>query len=453
MATSGSGTGTAVSSGVAGAATIAQPLPYTLLALPRYAKIMGINPAHFSRATASSDGVFPVGTCNDVWPRYSWQNSDQVSHEDLARAIYDAEHDIAKYLGYHPAPRWIAAEMHSYPRFHRREYYGGGGNVRGQFKSVNTNYDHFIRAGRRAVTLVDTATVAGGGLQYLDLDGDGMPETARVTATTSLSNACEVKVYFVGKGGAAPWEIRPVRSKSISGGTYTADFDSWLFIDPDLLEAYPNTSDDFRAIDISTTANFVTSVDVYREYTDTTVAASQFYWEREPVVGIDAICPSCSGSGCEACTLITQDGCLQVRNVPLGIAAPIPATYDSDNAQWNKASWVECREPDQVKIWYYAGDLSEEYLRDENCDPLSDFWAHPIAWIATARLERPFCSCGNMTALADHLRVDLATSSSEESRFTPDQILNNPFGTRQGEVQAWQRVSKYGEKVYSGRAV
>ncbi len=62
------------------------------------------------------------------------------------------------------------------------------------------------------------------------------------------------------------------------------------------------------AIDISTVANYVTSVDVYREYTDFTQASTEFYWETS--------CELCGGAGCSACSLSTQDGCFHVRAVP-----------------------------------------------------------------------------------------------------------------------------------------
>ncbi len=72
---SGSGTGTPIGGGVPGTAGMAQPIPYTLLSLPRFARMVGIAPLHFAGATASSlnPAVFPTGSsCGDVWPRYDW---------------------------------------------------------------------------------------------------------------------------------------------------------------------------------------------------------------------------------------------------------------------------------------------------------------------------------------------------------------------------------------------
>lgn len=78
------GVGTPITPGVGTGLSLALPLKPTLLSLPYYAQIMGINPVHFQGA--AGDDVWPAGgVCGDVWPRYSWQYADRVSHEDLAR--------------------------------------------------------------------------------------------------------------------------------------------------------------------------------------------------------------------------------------------------------------------------------------------------------------------------------------------------------------------------------
>jgi hypothetical protein len=120
--------------------------------------------------------------------------------------------------------------------------------------------------------LVGAATVAGGTLVYSDDDGDTFFETATITLPTALTNACELKVYISDTNADPGWEIRRPQSKTITGGNFVGVFDSWLFVDPDLQSEYPTTpgGTGFTAIDISTTANFVTEVDVYREFNDST---------------------------------------------------------------------------------------------------------------------------------------------------------------------------------------
>lgn len=435
--------------------SIAQPHKPTILSLAYYAHIMGINPVHFQGADATAIGVFPVGSCSDVWPRYAWQNADRISREQLTHAIYDAEQDIARALGYYPAPYWVYQEVHKFPRHHRPDVYQHSGlNVRGARKSIRTKFGKFIQAGQRNVdTFICACTTLLGSLVYSDVDGDGFYETAAIQAATTLTDPCELKVYITGTGADQGWEIRRPRSKSISGGFFNAVFDSWLFIQPDLQSLHPTTSG-FTAVDISTTANFVTAVDVYREYNDFSQPSATFYWEPSPAsLSAVSTCTSCGGTGCVACSLSSQDGCAHVRDTESGIVVPVPGTYDADNATWTQDAYSVCRDPDQVKINYYAGEYDNRWLGGESCEALSNYWAHAIAWLATARLDRPPCSCANVKAKFDSLQEDLALSGATSHQITFQQ-LNNPFGTRRGEVQAWQRVDQIaGVRLSGGGAI
>jgi hypothetical protein len=104
-----------------------------------------------------------------------------------------------------------------------------------------------------------------------------------------------------------------------------------------------------------------------------------------------------------------------------------------------------------VKMWYLSGEEDERYLAGYTHNPLSDRWARTIAYMATARLERAFCSCGNSAALAEWLREDLAfTPAGSGSRFTTFDVMDSPFGTRRGEVMAWVSVKKLKDRRMKG---
>lgn len=433
MGSSGGTTGTPISGG-SPAAVVAQPLPFTLLPLATYAQIMGITPPHFWGAAGTT--YFPVGIgagCDEVWFQYSWQDADKVSRYDLAEVIQQAEFDLTAVLGYTPAPAWVAKEMHNYPRPHRRGYFGNSYNSRGLHKSIVARMGKFIQAGQRATSAIS----AGAAVTYTDEDGDGYKETATVTASTTVTDKCEIKVYHNGQGGIKEWEIRPAKNIALSSGTVTIKFDAWLLLDPDLQAAVPTTADP-SAIDLENTSNYVSAVDIYREYTDFAEASAEFYWEPSCETWL---CTECNGSGCTVCTLTTQTGCIHVRNVNTGIIVPAPATYDSDSAAWQSAAWSVCREPDQVKIWYYAGELSNDYLSGLSCQPMKKHLARAICYMATARLERPVCGCSNAQSLSQDLQRDLSRSDDTGSNFLAEDILGNPFGTRQGEVMAWRMIS------------
>lgn len=429
--TSGGGTLAPISSGAGVALSTAQPIPWTILSLPRFASIMGIPPMRFYRGMTPgvSPMLFSSGGCDDMWFKYDWQDSDKASWMQLANTILNVEQELANLVGYWPGPMFMIEEEHDYPNPYYPEFKGYGTNVAGYMKSVDLKYGKVVAAGRRAVTLIGTPKTTSGTLIYSDDDGDGFYETATIRLPTTLTDKNEIKVYYTGTNGEPDWEIRSPRSVKISGGFVTIVFYAWQFINPDLFEDFP-TENGLEAIDISTTANYVTSVDVYREYTDSTQASVEFFWETS--------CEFCGGTGCSACSMPSQYGCFHFRNADEGIVALSPATYGS--GQWTVSNWSEGREPDKAILWYRAGAQDQRYLRGYTVEPLSQFWAQIIAYVATARLERPLCGCSNIAALSDKLREEYLLSVPGHSFFVTQEIQECPLGTKWGEVWAWKQI-------------
>lgn len=251
--------------------------------------------------------------------------------------------------------------------------------------------------------------------------------------------------------------MRPLRSASIVGTTLTITIDSWMLLDPALWEALPNAAADPTAINMDVAANFVTQVDIYREFNDVTAQSSQFFWEDGPENLLLNTCSSCgsifSNNDCPACSLRFQNGCVYVRDVNRGIVVPVPATYDSDDARWEEDQFSICREPDQVKLWYKAGDVDQRFLAGTTCQPMPEYWAQAITWLAATRVERPFCMCTNVQAMQQRLRVDLRQSDPDgPTYFLTEEEARNPFGTRRGELMAWRRLRKL-SKVRASVAV
>ncbi len=428
----------------------------TLLSLDRFFQILGINPAHGNQSANST--VMPYGSCcQDIIFQLDWQFKDRVSRESLAYAIAQAEQDIAEALGYWPAPTWTVEEVRQYPTHHRPEVVQCGGlDARGYAKAIKSEHGRVIAPGRRTVTLLGTPSTAGGTLVYTDTDADGVIDIVTVTQATTLSDVREIKVYFAGHAGLPEWEIRLPRTKAIAGGVFTATFWPWQLIDPDLWDALATTADaapiDWNENHVGGAPpatiydNLVTSVGVYREYNDTTAISAVFYWE--PPVGNRLSCPTCGGTGCAACTLTTQDGCLHVRDAEVGLVVPQLATYDSTDAAWEASTPTVCRDPDYVKLWYYSGLIDGRYLNSQSpYDPLPQAWAEAIAYLAMARLNRPLCSCDRVEDVFKDLQTDLALVSDVQTYNVDPNALANPFGTRKGAVMAWQRVMKLAKRV------
>lgn len=420
--------------------SLAAPLTRAHLSLSRYARIMGLNPVHFS--CAYSDTVWPLldNRANDIWCRHSWQTADQTSLEEVADAIRDAENSIAQHLNAPVAPEFVVENI-PYPKIYDPLMSGYGFTATGGMKSVKAKYGH-VTPGRRGTTFIQTATTDDSSLQYYDADVDGFYETAILTITTTVTDANELHVFFYNTEADERWEIRHPRSISISGGVAVLTFDSWLFIHPDEQAGYP-TVNGWMPVNLNDTSPLVSKVDVYRVFVDNTSTQSRFIWSN------GTTCQTCSGTGCSVCSTPYQDGCLDARNPGAGILVPIPATY-SDG--WVYATWSYSKEPTNVWVWYMAGKASEDYLLGKTHDPLSQYLAEAITYIATARLMRPF----TQSSLLDRIRkLQMDANLIADGRLfslTPEDY-KSPFGMKVGEIMAWRRLRSYNERIVMGAAL
>lgn len=395
----------------------------TLLSLSRWAKILQLNPVHFGGGIGSP--IWPAnGACEDIWPQYSWQtNEELVGREEVAMAIQAAEEDIKREIGKSAAPTWEIDEAHDYS-FSRHSR---------QIPSFQTEFGEIIAPGRRAVTLIDDAVA----VVYSDPNGDGWDELATVTVTTDVTDIRQIKVYTAGHDGDVEWEIRPLRSVTISSGTATILIDAWLLFDPDIWEQHPNDQEPFAGIDINESANFVTTVDVYREYNDTITAAVSFFTAGSG-------CGICGGVGCDICEGTSYTGCFSVLDKRRGRVRPFPATHNGDSWVFDYTS--HCQPAARIAVSYYAGMQDKAYLNSKSLDPLSQYMAEAITWLSVARLPAAICNCNNVRDRIEELQKDAsairqgAQGSPLFARFQNMDIFDNPFGYRVGEVKAWQRV-------------
>jgi hypothetical protein len=97
--------------------------------------------------------------------------------------------------------------------------------------------------------------------------------------------------------------------------------------------------------------------------------------------------------------------------------------------------------PYKVEIDYQAGAVprsGEVFMESE------------IAKMASARLPMEICECGNY-GVANSYRDDYAVYDKAMPRRATTKLLDNPFGTRRGEVEAWMSIQKYINEVqYAG---
>lgn len=406
--------------------------PVTLLPIFDYAKILGLDPLHF--AGGYSD-LRPAPSCRDIWFQYDWQNQDLVSRHQIASLIAEAERDIADALGYWPAPVWIEDEQQNYPRLYRRDLTGYGQDVRFRYRGMRTKWGYVIEGGQRATALVSDDVVWVGS----DPDGDGFPEIATFTinGVDADLDPCEVHMYYKvydvadedntrtdpSSAGADPaWEIKPIHV-SLSGTTLTVRCNKWQLFRPQLFEELAP-----EAIDADDIANYVDATIFYRVYNDPSQQVT-FGWAADM---------SCATTA--PCAYSTQSGCLRVNDNRNGLVVPTPATYNDTDGTYTAAYWVNGYEPDTVRLWYHAG----YYDPATSCPTLTSYWARTIAMLATARSDWPICTCNNTNnaLLSPEWREDMRKMTSDRSFLASARTLDNPFGSRVGEVEAWIRVSK-----------
>jgi len=409
----------------------------TKLPLDKWAALLGLNPLHFNVIYIEGR---PPAICDNPWMQFPWQSGDRVGRDELAEAIAQAEADIERALGYRLLPSWEEDEWHQTIRPLRKDLFNlTSTDIRGFAQVVQANWGHFVSGGVRASTIlpIDGEDAA---IAWSDPDGDGYDELGTVEVTVVAGqDPCELHVYFpasnamVGTGGLYQWEIRPI-NVSIVGITATITFRRELCVKPELqLDIVPDEADShLRGVEGTDDDNFLVEVDVYRVYNDPQTQVN-LLWE-----GLGIGCEFCNDVGCDQCEYATQQGCLTIRgDLKNSMAAYHPATWDAETASFTATALVICRQPDNVRLWYYAG------LRDRSLPctivEMDPFWQRVVAYYTCAVLDRMVCACTNAHEFVEYWQRDMAISQDEGLRI-PDSMLDNPFGTRLVAIYAWQRV-------------
>jgi hypothetical protein len=364
---------------------------YTWLPLDEWAKIMGYNRWEFNGfAKWPSD----QRSCGNVWFQHP-EMTDFVTKDELSESIKLAETVIGEYVGYNLLPTWDSAEVQP-PRF-RVPGYQSNVNVFNRAKSVKLPKAHVYALGQETKAVI----TAGVAVVRVDRDGDGFAETATVTTTLTDINVNEIRVYYPGESGADGWEIRPIK---ITGNVI--EFPVWLIPKRNLIDGL-NPID----LDPSNTANYLTTVDVYRVYNDTTTQATLVYNQ--------GLCVE------DGCAYETASNCGYVQNGELGYVV------------YNRYGY---REPDQLWINYYSG------WRGNNVRPLvtlDPYWASAVAYLAVSLLDKPLHNVagGIESQLPSRWQEMLGERNTTKSYAVSQFMAENPFGIlTQGAWFAYQRA-------------
>ncbi len=199
----------------------------------------------------------PVQTANDKGGIVYLQKE----REYIARMLERAAGRMAQDLNYWINPAYFSEELPL----------GKGVPVAAQIHQ--TRYAKVEELGQKGTALIS----AGAAVVYSDPNSVGVADTATITINTTIANS-EIRLFFRTADGApaacdARCEIEPINVTDNGAGTVTITAHRALFVKPSQwAREYIASDANFNSpnvIDTATATGFVTAVDVYRVYTDT----------------------------------------------------------------------------------------------------------------------------------------------------------------------------------------
>lgn len=386
-----------------------------------------------------------ISDCDPTVFEFSYQASDQAGRDDIRGALQKAEDLIAIHLGYNVAPKYMERVL-PVPRYHdaqlhRMNYVGADG----RWLTVQMPESKIRKIGVETYTLIETATTAAPAhLVFSDTDGDGFMDTFTVLVNTTVTDPDEIQVMFSasdrlqGAGPSERWRIPA--TVSISAGVATIRGPYWCLVHPIKYQSPLATT----ALSISTATNFVTSLDIYRRYIDTTgttvdTAQAKLIWETRPFPAF----ANCTGCGSSQGNVNSRDPAAEayaiarcgIRDADNGIVTIGEAIYDTTSGEWFSSWMSNCKPPDRIEIRYEAG----AELVNGAVDPA---WVTAVSRLAAAELGRRVCACNSANKELYYWQIDRAFQGQAnlEKFSMSQQELINPFGTRNGHLFAWKMV-------------
>lgn len=420
-----------------------------LLPLESWRRLMGFHPYHFW-GLADTDQLRVNSGCDTLIRQHAWQGSDAPGRQEIAEAIETAEARLLGLLGYSVAPRYTS-EIVPWPtyadhRFLRSGPYGADG----AWLSVQLSEGEIRACGIEALAAIQAAAP----VVYSDVDGDGYNDTFTVgPIATTVTDPSEIAVYFAaterydGSAVGDQWRIQPV-NVTISAGAVTIKGPAWLLVKPVKYEGIANIG--ANGLDPATVANFATTLDVYRRYTNesgttTTTAQGVIVWETRPCTGWWCCCgdtnisTAYAGSPYDPAAVANAVARVGIRNAALGIVHPAEAAYNTTTDIWSSLDWMVCDQPDRVLIRYLAGSpLQTNGQMDAQLQVV-------VARLAAAELARPICGCDDANRELYRWQYDISRTAgaNDEMYAVSPKDLDNPLGTRRGHIYAWKYIKDH----------
>lgn len=415
------------------------------MSLDEWRGLIGFNPWHFWQLSNASVPI--LSACNSIVRQYNWQTAGAAGRTEIARAIQTAEERAKQVLGFWVSPRYeeVTLPFPQYPQTNVFRSGYAGGDAR--WTSLQLPSAWVQKVGVEQRDLIGANQV----LAYTDEDGDGLKETFTFSIATTVTDANQIACYFSsadrwdGSGISENWRVLPLRI-SIAGGIATIRGNSWVLVKPELYEGIGR-----GVIDPADATNFVTTLDIYRRYTyldGTTNDNSQalLIWETPPYPQWAASYTSLFAGSYDPAAEAYAIARVGIRDAENGIVSVGEAVYT--DGTWSAIPfWGSgyLRPPDRVKVRYLAG-----FALDTN-GKMDHRMSSIIYKLAAAELMQDICACKEANRELYRWQFDLARSSgSNDESYTliSSQDLNNPLGTRRGQVLAYREMKAYRKFVH-----
>lgn len=380
-----------------------------MLTLEQFRIRAGWNAWHFWQLADSE--VAPINnTCNTLVGELAWQSATRAARTDVVQAIRRAAVKLKEVLNY-PVEREQTFERMSFPQpASIRQQYARSQDSRGRWLNRRASFGWVRKVG--VLTISQIATPA---LTLIDTDGDGIDDAAMVNATF-LHGADEAALYLPASEWAEgvvsdAYRVYPSWQR-VGANTLTAQIPLWLLVKRELYRSAKGAPIPIQP------SSFVSSVMVARRYVDT-ATQGYFVWESQG--------EACS-EGDDPSLLTRQSARFTVRDESLGWIAGETAEWDATNLRYNASGWALGRQPDAIEVNYVCG-------RDDD-DAINE--AHYL--MACAELKGGLCTCGMADDEITKWQEDRAESNEARSVNTSFADLENPFGTKLGQIEAWKLI-------------
>lgn len=411
-----------------------------LMSLEEWREEISYNPYHFWQL--ANDIVPVTSSCNNIVREHAWQVAQTAGRDEIRRSIVTAENKILPYLGYSPLPHWksVVVDFPHYmnKKLERLSYLGEDS----RWIPVQLPEGYTRALGVQTVSLIEEVEVT-----YWDTTGDGLYDTFTCSCPTGLSNPDELALYFVvgdrwgNTAMSDRWMIKPV-DVSISNGTAYFSGRSWLMVRPVLYEGFiaGDSSLDPNELNIGgKPVHCAQTVQICRRYTfagnDYDTAQVILVWESLPYPSWATVNPNSNDPSSLGYALARG----VISDALHGIIGIGEAYVNTTSGEWT-SSWFDnqVRPPDRMIVNYEAGysEVNGQHRMDSRLRPV-------VARLSTAELNKRICACDTANAELHRWQFDLARSSGmgdEAYGAIGQDALNNPLGTRRGQIEAWKYV-------------